>query len=104
MAEKGHVTRKALSEEVDKVVKYAMEHFDAEEHLMRSINYPYYEEHLAKHNVFRERTDSCVVDVENAVDIDTYAITVSKWLIGGFCEQVQTDDLKLAKFIQRKIG
>ena len=100
MAEKGDVTRKTLSEAVDKVVKYAMEHFDAEEYLMRSIDYPHYETHLAKHNVFRERTDSCVVDVEKAVDIDTCAITVSKWLIGWFCEQVQTDDLKLANYIR----
>jgi hemerythrin len=100
MAEQGNVSRAALALEMNKVLKYAIEHFDTEEQFMRSLNYPHYEEHYTKHNIFRDRTDSCCVEIESACDIDVCAITMSKWLINWFCDQVQTDDMKLAEFVK----
>jgi len=100
MASKGNVEREELSWAVDQVVKYAVEHFDAEEQLMRSVDYPYYDEHRAKHNIFRAETDDYALFVTESVDIDVCAITASKWLINWFCDQVQCDDLKLARFLR----
>ncbi len=98
----GHVTRQDLSRETDAVFKYAMEHFDTEEYIMRIQHYPAYAEHRAKHNVFRKRTDTLTLDSEGDIDLDGYTITLSKWLIEWFCDQVQTDDKKLAVFLNNK--
>ena len=102
LASKGDVTRDQLSDAVDKVIKYAIEHFDAEEHLMMSIDYPHYEEHRIKHDVFRDRSDCCSADVRETDDVDACAVTLSKWLITWFCDQVQIDDLKLANYIRKQ--
>ncbi len=100
LAGAGNVTRQILARETRAVNKYAMEHFDTEEHLMRSRQYPAYEEHFAKHNVFREWTDTLPLDLADGVDLDAYTIALSKWLIEWFCDQVQTDDRKLAVFLK----
>jgi hemerythrin len=95
------VTREALSKEIDAVIKYAVEHFDAEEFLMRSQKYPAYAEHLAKHNIFRDKMDSLPLDMQEDISLDEYAITLNKWLIQWFYDQVQIDDRKLAVFLKR---
>ncbi len=100
LARTGNATRQNLARETRAVNKYAMEHFDTEEHLMRSRKYPAYAEHLAKHNVFREWTDTLPLDLADGVDLDGYTIALSKWLIEWFCDQVQTDDRKLAVFLK----
>ena len=102
MADQGNVDRDELVKAVDGVIKYAVEHFDAEEHLMRSIEYPYYEEHLNKHNFFRSQTDSYVKEVRETSDINTCTVRLSKWLVGWLCEQVQDDDLKLANYMRNE--
>jgi len=101
LASQGNVSREALSRESSEAIRYAVEHFDAEEHLMRAHEYPAYEEHLAKHNVFRDRIDILSLDIEGDVDLDAYTLTLSKWLIGWFCDQVQTDDRKLAAALHK---
>src|ERR1035437_6169818 len=77
LAARGNVDRQTLSRETSAVVKYAVEHFDTEEYLMRSEKYPAYAEHRAKHNTFRDRTDTLVLGLEGDVDLDEYTITLS---------------------------
>jgi hemerythrin len=98
------VTREALSREIDAVIKYAVEHFDAEEFIMRWRKYPAYTEHLAKHNIFRDKTNSLSLNMEENVRLDEYAITLNKWLIQWFYDQVQIDDRKLAGFLKKAIN
>lgn len=100
LARHGKVERQTLLTERNAVIRYAMEHFDAEEQLMLSERYPAYEAHRAKHSVFRDWTDTLASDLEGDVDFDDYARDLSKWLIAWFCNQVQTDDLKLALFLK----
>lgn len=102
MARCGNVSRTALSAKVDAVLKYAVEHFDAEEHLMHSVNYPAYTEHRAKHNIFRAKTDTLLVEINDDLDTDTFTIRLSRWLIEWFCVHVQAEDLKLATFLKRQ--
>lgn len=102
LARQGHVEPQALFRERRAVIQYAMEHFDAEEQLMRAENYPAYEAHRAKHDIFREWTDTLASDLEGDVDLDDYARSLSKWLIDWFCDQVQTDDRRLADFLKMK--
>lgn len=101
MANRGGVNRQALSAEVDAVIRYAVEHFDAEEYLMRSANYPALAEHSQKHNVFRVKTDRLVAEWEDGLDADEFTIRLSRWLIEWFCDQVQNDDRKLAVFLNK---
>lgn len=101
MADRGGVSRQLLSAEVSAVIKYAVEHFDAEEYLMRSASYPAYVEHRDKHNVFRTKTDALIGEWESGLDTDTFIIRLSRWLIEWFCDQVQNDDRKLALFLSR---
>ena len=100
LALKGNIDQKGLSKEMDKVLLYAVEHFDSEEQVMLASNYPYYEEHRAQHDTFRLKTDSWIVEVSSAKDMDAIAITLSKLLVNWFCEHIQRDDLKLANYIK----
>jgi hemerythrin len=102
MAERGDVDRKTLSLEIDEVLKYAFEHFDAEEYIMQSEKYPHLEEHRIKHNDFREISDALCLPPDSGVDIESHLNTLTKWLIEWFCGQVQIDDQKLAAFLIRK--
>ena len=102
LARGGNVTKQSLFRERCAVIQYAMEHFDAEEQLMRSENYPAYEAHRTKHDIFREWTDTLASDLEDDVDLDEYTKNLSKWLVSWFCDQVQTDDSKLAAFLRKK--
>ncbi len=101
-AMRGGVSRRELSGAMDAVLKYAMEHFDAEELVMLEHQYPAYAEHRAKHNIFRDRTDSLSAGMKDLTDMDTFTVQMSRWLIEWFCDQVQTDDRKLAAFLKRR--
>jgi len=101
VAMRGNVARETLFRERSAVIKYAIEHFDAEEQLMRAEKYPAYEKHRAKHAIFRDWTDTLSADFEGEVDLDDYTLSLSRWLIEWFCDQVQTDDLKMAVFLKR---
>lgn len=102
LARSGGVTRQALFEARRAVIRYAMEHFDAEEQLMRAEKYPAYEAHRAKHNVFREWTDTLTADLEGDVDLEAYTRDLSQWLVTWFCSQVQADDRALAAFLRSR--
>lgn len=99
MALRGGVSRRELSGAMNAVLKYAMEHFDAEELIMLTRQYPAYAEHRAKHNIFRDRTDLLSAGLDDKTDIDKFTVQMSRWLIEWFCDQVQTDDMKLAAFL-----
>jgi hemerythrin len=101
LATNGHVARQTLVAEISAVIKYAVEHFDAEEFIMRIINYPAYDEHRAKHNLFRARADTLPSELAVAEDLDLYIVTLCKWLIEWLVNQVQDDDMKLADFLRR---
>ena len=98
----GAVAKEMLLGETRAIIKYATEHFYAEEYLMRAQGYPDYAQHLAKHQIFRDWTDQISSDLEGELDLDTYVSTMSHWLADWFCQQVQTDDRKLAVFLKRK--
>jgi hemerythrin-like metal-binding protein len=100
LASHGNVSTPALRKQVSAVTKYAMEHLDAEEFLMRSRKYPAYAEHSSKHGIFRDEMDPLISEIEEDMNLDEYTIRLSRWLIEWFCDHVQTDDLKLAVFLK----
>jgi hemerythrin len=68
---------------------------------MRSIDYPLYEEHLLKHNIFREKMDGLLAEMDAVeINIDDYMNELSKWLVEWFKIQIMDDDVKLAGYIR----
>ena len=100
VAERGHVDRAELDKAVAEVIRYAVEHFDAEEFLMRSANYPATREHSAKHAAFREQANNLVDEYRGRTDVDVYAIRLNNLLVDWFTDQVRTDDRQLAAFLK----
>jgi len=99
--QKGDMTKTAFNDCVNEVVAYALEHFDAEESLMRLAKYPLYEEHLAKHDAFRDKMDEFLEEIDTKeIDVKHYVKILCEWLIDWFKMQVLDDDMKLAKFVK----
>lgn len=70
---------------------------------MRSAKYPLYEEHLAKHNVLRNKIDEVIAEMDiQELNIDNYVNNLTEWLIGWFKKQILNDDIKLANFIKER--
>lgn len=71
---------------MDKLISYSIEHFEEEENLMRSFDYPLYEEHVAKHNFFRHQLDTMLEELDQPVGIDyqDYQQRLGKWLVHWF--------------------
>ena len=101
LVEGGDVDRTQLDTEVNKIVEYAVEHLDAEEHLMRSSNYPAYEVHLAKHNIFRNKLDGFTSELKTEVPMGPFLKRLSKWLVAWFTIQILVDDQQLAAFLHQ---
>jgi len=98
---KGNMTKSMFIDCVTEIEAYALEHFDSEEVLMRSAKYPLYEEHLAKHDDFRNRINDLLEKMNTKeIDLGHYVSLLCKWLVDWFKIEVLDDDIKLAKFIK----
>lgn len=86
----------------ERVLAYAVEHFDAEEALMRSIRYPGYEGHRTKHDEFRNETDRLYAISRKSVSADEQLFYLTKWLVQWFCDQTQVYDKALAIFLKKR--
>lgn len=100
LCEKGGMEPADIRSEVKEIVRYALEHFNDEEHLMRSINYPAYSQHFEKHNEFRNRLDEFLKLLKRGSIEDDYTMLLTSWLLGWLEQQVQSDDAKLAAFLK----
>ena len=96
------VDQKALAAEMAQVRTYALDHFDCEEQLMRSVSYPNLKGHAARHNAFREQADDLAVEIATAPLASDFTARLARLLVDWFCNHVQTEDLKLAAFLREK--
>jgi len=101
LLERGEMDRAKLNLEVNKAIGYAVQHFDAEEHLMLSIRYPDYEVHAAKHGLFRDKMNYFIDQMNGDMPDEALANQLGKWLVEWFSLQILTDDRQLARFINR---
>jgi len=99
--QEGDMTKAEFVDYVNEIVNYTLEHFEDEEFLMRSIKHPLYEEHLAKHDAFRDKMDEFLERMETKeIDTGRDVKFLCEWLIDWFKMQVLDDDIKLARFIK----
>ena len=99
--QEGSMTKKDFIDYINEIVNYTLEHFEDEEFLMRSIKYPLYEKHLAKHDTFRNEMDKFLEQIDTKeIDTNHDVKYLCEWLIDWFKMQVLDDDIKLARFIK----
>lgn len=94
--------QKVLDRDLRKVLSYAIEHFDAEESLMRNYKYPGYKKHREKHDEFRNEADRILIIDRKTVAPSNHLSHLTKWLIGWFCEQTLVYDSGLAAFMMKR--
>jgi hemerythrin len=96
MCEKEDVDEAAVKRELEGLSQYMIEHFDAEEHLMRGMDYPQIEAHMAKHEEFRKSADEFLSGPEHEWTARRTQ-KLARWLCDWFYEQVKQDDSALAR-------
>ncbi len=99
------ITLGDIHDEMEHIIKYAQEHFEEEERIMQSLSYPFYEEHFAKHNLFRQQLDTMLKELEvsqttELFDYTAFQMRLGKWLVQWFGDQVRNDDMKMVCFIK----
>ncbi len=102
--ERDVIDQAAVDDCIEKVLAYALEHFDAEEALMRSVQYPEYEAHRIKHDEFRNGTDRLASMGSDGMTPADQITQLTKWLVDWFRAQTLVHDKKLAAFISVEIG
>lgn len=103
--ERTDVDKAELDDACREVVAYAVEHFDAEEALMLSLNYKGYETHRTKHDEFREESDRLLAMQAEASDDESHQellVQLTRLLTEWFCEQVLVHDQALATHLKKK--
>jgi hemerythrin len=93
--------RQSLRAALDAALAYAVEHFDTEEYLMVARYYPLYDQHRAKHDVFREQASVFALQFDTDVESADYPIRLARWLVEWVGAQVQDDDRRLAAFLKQ---
>jgi len=96
------VEQATVDESLKKVLAYALEHFDAEEALMVSVQYQGYERHRAKHGEFRDMTDQLSAMSKEGVAPSDQLIQLTKWLVEWFYDQTLVHDRALAAFLKKR--
>jgi hemerythrin len=96
------VEQASVEDGLTRVLAYAIEHFDAEEALMLSTQYPGYEIHRMKHNEFRDEADRLHDICKKDIDPEDLVIRLTKWLVEWFYEQILTHDKALAAFLKKQ--
>jgi len=97
------LNRTNLVEYFNEINMYIIEHFIAEESLMRAENYPYYEAHLENHNTFREVIDGFEQELQQEkLDLDDFVKRLCAYLIDWFKSDLLRDDVILAKYLKGK--
>ena len=93
----------AAEKTLDQLLKYTQQHFDSEERLLISYEYPLLAEHRKKH---RQLTDA-VLKLRNELSAHQHTSTplklnlfVTVWLL----EHIMTDDWNYAVYIREKRG
>jgi hemerythrin-like metal-binding protein len=99
-----NLTQEILLKKLQEIHNYFVEHFEAEDFLMRSINYPNEEQHSNQHNYFMEVCGDSLKKLETAESLNDFAADVNSDLVGWFFNHVQKEDMKMAEFIRKKLG
>ncbi len=81
---------------VDALVEYGVKHFESEEVFMRSINYPYIEDHRKEHQAFITKVNEYREELKTAHAV--HASRVMKIMTDWLHDHLLTKDRKYGQF------
>ncbi|MCF7888522.1 MAG: DUF1847 domain-containing protein [Victivallales bacterium] len=96
----GEFTPQEVKAKLEEMQVYILEHFDAEEFLMLSINYPKLEEHKKVHLQFKELIDRLTVESESTSDTAAFVKYFSNTVISWINENLVDIDNEIAEYIK----
>jgi hemerythrin len=82
--------------------RYAVEHFAAEERLMREVEYPRYPSHALEHAEFRRRLATLLPHWESEGDSISLLMALSGFLVRWLREHVATSDRAIGDHIRAR--
>ena len=92
--------RQVLNSTLEKLVNYTVQHFSAEERLMREVGYPSTSDHMAKHIDLATRVSELVGMYKSGEVVLT--ITLSRFLADWLKNHIKEDDMALIQFVQKR--
>jgi hemerythrin len=99
-----HIRKEESSRSVEDVLSdmmtYAEEHLQAEEHLLKTNGFPGFDEHVSKHQGYREHSTSLMAESKNDPDAavkSTYSFLRHWWMA-----HIVDEDKKYGEFLKGK--
>jgi hemerythrin len=89
----------AAIETLNFLANYAIDHFDSEEKLQKTYNYPHYEEHHQIHEDFKETVGNIISEVETKGISARKKLEINKLTVKWITGHIGREDRKLAQFI-----
>lgn len=87
-----------LDSVIEELTAYINYHFETEEDLLESVNYPYLEEHKKKHLHFVGLVGKMVGDIHvGTIDVEQ----VKKCLTNWFLEHICIEDMKFKEYLDK---
>jgi hemerythrin-like metal-binding protein len=84
------------------LAEYALEHFASEETLMRRVDYPDLEQHVAEHRAFKQRLGSLVPQWDSEGESTAMVLALLGFLDAWLIEHVRGSDQRLGAFIRTR--
>ena len=93
--------RQIISIILEELLNYSNYHFDAEETIMKEINYPYYDQHKDEHEVFISEVKGLISTYKSG----NYDVTVKTldFLYYWILNHILASDKKISNFIKNKL-
>ena len=93
---------RTLQELFDFLARYAQEHFEAEERLMREAGYPRLASHMLEHAEFRRRLATLLPHWESEGDSTSLLMAVSGFLIRWLREHIASSDRAIGEYLRTR--
>ena len=93
---------RTLQELFDFLARYAQEHFEAEERLMREAHYPRLASHMLEHAEFRRRLATLLPHWESEGDSTSLLMAVSGFLIRWLREHIASSDRAIGEYLRTR--
>ncbi len=93
--------RDVLGKTLRNLAYYTLEHFKAEEKLMRAHAYPLYEEHKGRHEELKTKVLKLIANFEESSFL---AIEVSHFLTEWLIHHIKGEDQKMIRYLRETVG
>jgi hemerythrin len=101
-AVRGGESSQEVQQLLDFLSRYAVEHFEAEERLMREVEYPRLPSHALEHAEFRRRLSTLLPHWESEGDSVSLLMALSGFLMRWLREHVATSDRAIGEHIRAR--